>query len=89
VQKVETTPYQLTDNNWINGVGIKFPGFLVNNTQGNIDYYRVGNLVRFSNGETRNIVRAESSADFLNIYISGGPLKGEDVGFPNNVEVVK
>ncbi|MBH2018865.1 MAG: hypothetical protein I8H91_04750 [Burkholderiales bacterium] len=89
VQKFETTPYNLTDNNWVNGVGINTTCFFINNSRENFNYYQVGKLIKFSTGDTRQIIRVEQTGAYLNIYVNGQPLDGEKVGFPNKIEIVK
>lgn len=88
-KKADTSPFNLTDANWVNGVGVKLTGFFVNNSPLNIEHYRVGQLVRFSNGEIRKIILVEQAGTYLNIYLDGQPLDGKYVGFPNKIEVLK
>ena len=85
----ENTAYNLTDNNWINGVGINLTGFMVSNSLANIDKYQVGNFVRFSNGDNRQIIRVQQVQKYLNIFANGEPLNGKQIGFPNTIEVLK
>lgn len=89
VKKADTSPFNLTDSNWVNGVGVKLTGFFVNNSPLNIEHYRVGELTRFSNGETRKIIRVEQAGTYLNIYLNGQPLDGKEIGFPNKIDIVK
>jgi len=79
----------LTDVNWINGVGRSWAGFFVNNATENIERYHIGNKVRFINGDIREITQIIKSESFINIYLNGIPLDGEKVGYPNDIEVVK
>lgn len=83
------TPYNLTDGNWINGVGRTFPGFFIDNTLGNLDRYKIGKIIRFVNGDTRQIVRVEQSVKYLTVYVNGNLLDGKQVGFPNKIEIVE
>jgi hypothetical protein len=85
----EVTAYNLTDKNWINGIGRVFSGFFIANTPDNIKLYKIGRRIKFANGDTREIVGLEHSDQFINIYVSGKPLDGEQVGFPNKLEIVK
>lgn len=89
VQNHESTPFNLTDENWINGIGVKISAFFVSDSEANFDYYQVGRRVSFSSGEIREIVRVERGGMYLNVFLSGNPLDGKKIGFPNIVEIVK
>jgi peptidoglycan/LPS O-acetylase OafA/YrhL len=88
-KKSENTAYNLTDNNWVNGVGINLTGFIVSNSLANIDKYQVGKFVRFVNGDNRQIIRVQQVQKYLNIFASGEPLNGKQIGYPNTIEVLK
>ncbi|MFZ2405144.1 MAG: acyltransferase, partial [Methylobacter sp.] len=89
VTSLNDTPYNLTDDNWISGVGRKVSGFIVGNSRENMDYYQVGKFVKFANGDTRQIIRVDQSDQYLTVDVNGEPLDGEQVGFPNKIEILK
>lgn len=70
----------LTDGHWLGGLGRRWAGFLVHNTLKNTDTYRVGRLIKFQDGTTREIINVNKYSNFLNIYLNGDPLKIEKVG---------
>ena len=84
-----TTPFNLTDANWINGVGKTASNFFIANTSINLAHYQVGKFLRFSNGDIRKIVQVEQSGQFLTISVDGLPLNGQQIGFPNKIEIIK
>lgn len=83
-----TTPYDLTDSNWFNGVGRKVSGFIISHSRENFDHYQTGKIIKFANGETRQIAQVEQSGQYLRVHVIGDPLDGEQVGFPNKIEIV-
>lgn len=86
---LNNTPYNLTDDNWINGVGRFVSGFIVSNSGENLDDYQVEKLIKFANGDTRQIIRVDRSGQYLTVYVNGELLDGEQVGFPNKIEIIK
>lgn len=81
----DETPYNLTDINWINGVGREFSGFFLENNQWNVDRYHVGDSIKFIDGQTREITRIELYPAYMEIYLNGTPLDGNIVGYPNKI----
>jgi len=66
-----------------------FQVFFIANSPENLKLYRIGKHIKFANGDIREIVRLENSDQFINIYVSGKPLDGAQVGFPNKLEILK
>jgi hypothetical protein len=81
--------FNLTDENWIGGVGKNFSAIFVLNNELNRDEFLPGRSIRFSNEEVRKIDHVASSGSYLNIFLEGSPLDGQLVGFPRNFEVLK
>lgn len=82
-------PYNLSDTNWLNGIGRKDASFFVAYTKPSRKAYAPGQFVRFENGEVRQVVGAVRKGEFLNIELSGDPLDGEAVGYPHKIKVLK
>jgi hypothetical protein len=78
----------LTDENWVHGVARSFSGFVIPNRIDADQKYKVGRLVKFIDGESRQIMRVDPSEKYLNIYLSGDKLDSEKVGLPINFIVV-
>lgn len=78
-----------TDENWIHGVEKNISAFLVDNTNENFDSLKVGKIVKLSNGDIRQIIRVDRSINTIRIYVNGNPLNGEQVGFPNKIEILR
>lgn len=87
--QASSTSYNFTDKNWVNGIHRHMAGFFVTNSSQNMIQFQAGKQLKFSNGEAREIIRAEKSGPYLNIYITGDRLDGEKVGFPNKIEVIE
>lgn len=78
----------LTDRNWIHGIARRWAGFFVPNTPKFSDEYKVGKLVKFADGETREITQAIPNGLYLNIYLNGDPIDPEKVGLPTKFVVI-
>lgn len=78
----------LTDNNWIRGISRHWAAFFVPSTYENINQYKVGNSVKFSNGDTRKILSVTEFAGYLNVTVEGKILDSEIVGLPNSFIVI-
>ena len=81
-------PLQLqnvTDKNWLNGVGREKPGFFIP-TSPDIKI-KDGDNVTFSNGETRKIERLYQNGEYINIVLYGDPIDGSIVGYPNVIYI--
>jgi len=87
--KETITPHNFTDVNWVNGVGRAFSGFFVPNSPQNLARFAVGMKLRLSNGEVRQVTDITRSAEYINVYLSGLPMNGTEVGYPKEIEVVK
>ena len=81
------TAYNLSDQNWTLGVAKNWAGFFVKNTDDNKKNLSIGKKVRFANGSIRNIVKQESSGEYLNIFLDGQPLDGMLVGYPKEIKI--
>ena len=78
----------ITDNKWIHGIARKWTGFFVLNTQKFIDEYKPGRLVKFANGDSREIMRADPNGLNLEIYLQGDLLDPEKVGLPSKFVIM-
>ena len=83
------TANSTTDGNWVNGVGRNIVAFFVNGTTDNLERYKVGRKVKFINGDVREIIRVLKAGPYINIFLDGPLLNGEQVGFPNEIEIIK
>ena len=79
----------LTDANWVKGVGRSWAGFFVVNNPENTKLFSIGTNIKFSNGEVRSVINIIKGQDFMNIYLNGVPLNGDQVGYPNSVQIIK
>ncbi|MFZ5523397.1 MAG: hypothetical protein ACOY9D_04855 [Pseudomonadota bacterium] len=78
----------LTNVNWVHGIARNWAGFLVPNRQKFADEYKVGRIVEFANGLTREITRVEPNGLYLNVYIKGDELDHKEVGSPTKFVVM-
>ena len=78
-----------TDINWNKGIGRSWAGFFVDNTAENLERYKIGSKVKFVTGDIREIVQVLKGESFVNIYLTGEPLNGLQVGYPNEIEAAE
>jgi len=78
----------LTDENWVRGVNRRWAGFLLPNNSKFLDEYKVGKLVKFANGESREITQVTPAGRYLNVYLNGESLDPEVVGLPTKFIVM-
>jgi len=79
--------FYLTDENWINGVARRWPGFFLPNTPENYSRFQVGKIVKCANSEEREIIKAEPSGAYLNIFLNGPILDPNLCGRPDSYTV--
>ena len=83
------TAYDLTDENWINGIAIRWAGFFVGNTAANLAELTPGKKISFVDGSERVIIKQTKNGPYLNIDLSSPPLDGAKVGYPKKFKVKK
>lgn len=81
-------PMDINDANWNRGVARNWSG-LVLASYASADLLRDRKAIRFANGEIRFINRVEMAGRYTNVFLDGGPLDGERVGYPNKFEVIE
>ncbi len=79
----DNTAFNLTDPNWINGIAVRWAGFFVDNNSANLAEFTPGKKIGFSDGSERIIIKQTQNGPYLNIDLSGPPLDGTKVGYPN------
>lgn len=84
-----STPYNLTDSNWLGGVSRNNAAFFIRRTGINLSVYKVGAKVKLSSSGIREIVRVDESASYINVYLAGDILSGEADGYPHQINVVE
>lgn len=84
----DNSAYNLTDTNWLNGVGRSSPSFFVPANKNNLSSFLVGKHIKFSNGDVRLIIDIKTSREFINVYLDGPMLDGNRIGYPNRLEIV-
>jgi len=88
VTKAVDDNFFLTDANWQHGIARNGNIFFVPNTQTFIDQYKVGGIVKFIDGESREITQISSNGIYLNVFLNGEPLNPEKVGLPSQFTVI-
>nr|WP_262383400.1 acyltransferase [Pseudomonas sp. WS 5412] len=83
-----STAVNLTDVNWVNGFSRSVAGFFVENKRANLEAYKVGALVRFSNGEVRKVSAVLKAGPYLHVYLEGEAMDGESLGYPEKIQIV-
>ena len=67
---------------------LTFSGFFVQNTPQNLSRYAIGMKLKLSNGEVRQVTEILHSPQYINVYLSGSPMNGTEVGYPKKIEVI-
>ena len=73
---------------WKQGVSTIDTAFLVLNTPANRNAYVTGKQVLFVSGEKREIKQAKPVAHLLLVWLNGGPLDPDRVGFPHRLQLL-
>lgn len=81
----EKTPYNLTDNNWINGISRHWTGLFISLSKINLETYKKGRFLIFANGDKRKIINVVITGHFINIYLDGHKLDPQKVGYPHEI----
>jgi|GEM_PF-1055802 len=83
------TPPNATDTNWINGIFIHEPGFLIAGpikAQTKSDF-AVGRKAIFSDGTVRTIIKVKEITGNLIVIVDGAKLDGNVVGYPKTIKI--
>lgn len=79
----EFTAFNLTDNNWKNGISRHRAGLFIANTFENRQSIYVGSKIRFPASGLRDVVEIQYSRNYINIFLSGDLLDPVRDGYPN------
>jgi len=79
--------FDLTDENWVNGIGRNVAGFFVVNGSANHPFLlNIGDNIQFVDGQIRRVEKIDASSRFVYYYLDGEPLDGKKVGYPNEIK---
>ena len=81
--------FNLTDNNWINGISLSKSGFFVENNFLNRQSLKIGDIVEFNSSGKRNITNLTYSSKYINIFVDGEKLDPIKDGYPNKIKLIK
>ena len=70
----------LTDRNWTNGIHKHIAGFFVVNKFENRQSLRLGDVLEFYQSGERTVVKIAYYEEFINVFVSGDILDGQDAG---------
>ena len=79
----------LTDRNWERGYARGFCGFFVPNVDKYRQLYKIGNIIKFPDGDKREIVNAVPSGMYLHVYLAGEQFNSENLNFPIKLPVIQ
>ena len=85
--KVTNTAHNLTDPNWVNGVAKNWSGFFIAYHPRDQNRFKPGVKIKFADGSIRTVTKQEILGSYINITVSGVPLDGKIVGYPNEFEI--
>lgn len=71
---VDIEPFDLTDQNWVNGISRNSAGFFVARSKFVEDLLFVGAKISISNSEERRVMKIDKSNEYVNVYLDGEAL---------------
>lgn len=77
------TPFNLTDENWKNGISRTKTGFFVSNTFTNRNNFMVGGTLKFPFSGARKVTSIDYTEQYINVYLEGPVLDDIQDGYPN------
>lgn len=77
-----------TSSVWLKGIFRNADGFSVRNTPANLSALKSGTTIKFADGSVRKVTRIQVVGEHLSIFVTGGRLDGNKVGYPNKVSIV-
>lgn len=78
-----------TSNVWLKGVFRNADGFSVRNNPANLAALKSGTTIKFADGSVRKVTRIQVVGQHLSVFVTGGRLDGNKVGYPNKISIVK
>lgn len=82
------TAFNLTDPVWVKGIARSWSGFFVEVSSEAERRYQVGHILRFADGQLRMVTRTSVSGPYMNVFLDGGPLDGNVVGYPESIDLI-
>jgi hypothetical protein len=80
--------FNVTDPTWLKGIARGWSGFFVKVPPYDKGKYKPGNILRFADGQLRVVLRTSKTGTYLNVFLDGGPLDGNVVGYPEAIELI-
>lgn len=81
--------HNLTDENWVNGIGRRWAGFLVENNSENRGLLEGVDAIGFPKSGEREVKRIEDRGRWINVYVEGMLLDPEQDGFPHQALILR
>lgn len=81
--------FDLTDNNWNNGISRSEVGFFIENNFINRHSLSIGDKLKFNKSGIRVIENIDYSKSYINIFLSGNQLDAINDGYPNKIELIE
>ncbi len=83
------TPYNCSDERWINGVAQSWAtAFVIPNSNDTQNAISVNTCIKLIDGSIRKVVETRINKDDFIVFLDGDPLDGSVVGYPNVIEVI-
>jgi hypothetical protein len=81
--KPSSSPANFSDQNWDSGVSKVFAGFFVRDRPANHNLFKIGDTLKFTNGDERTITNLTFIEGYINVFLSGERLSPEKYGYPH------
>lgn len=88
VQTSNISAYNLSDNQWTNGISLDGKSFFIENTAPNKQSISIGDILFFPDNIQREITNITYSTKYINIFVSGRKLHPKDDGFPKKIKIL-
>jgi hypothetical protein len=82
-----SSPANFSDQNWDSGVSKVFAGFFVRDRPANHNLFKIGEMLKFANGDKRTITDLTFIEGYINVFLDGELLNPEQYGYPNKFRV--
>lgn len=80
-------PSNLSDVSWLNGISRSAAAFFVESTPALRGKFREGQTLQFADKQLRTVQQVTENGPYTNVFLSGGVLDGNVVGYPHAVEL--
>jgi hypothetical protein len=75
----------VTDSMWRHGVAVNWSGIVAHESLSGVSDFQVGQILLFNSGKVRNVIRIERAHGYVNAFLEGNKLDGNQDGYPHPI----